>query len=78
MATAEPIECEKCHRKVLRSEPLWMLGKPYGPKCGKRYGLQPERLPRVRAPAREPVGDEEDVLDGLAELLRADNERRTT
>jgi hypothetical protein len=72
MTTAEPIECERCHRKVRHSEPLWMLGKPYGPKCGRRYGLEPEKHPRVRSPAREPTGEDEDLLDGLAEMLRAD------
>lgn len=46
-----------------------MLGQPFGPKCGRRYGLAPERRIRVKAPKR---GDDEigqPVLDGLEEEI---------
>lgn len=63
--TAALVRCNRC-RRVVRSEPLWMLGHPYGPTCGRRYGLVPERRPRVRAPDRTGVV-EQPVLDGLDE-----------
>lgn len=41
-----------------------MLGQPFGPKCGKRYGLSHERRPRVAAPKRSNELDQP-VLYGL-------------
>jgi hypothetical protein len=64
MTAAEPIECTDCHRPVVKSEPLWMFGNPYGPKCGARYGLRRERRRVVRTPRRT-EGEHQPVLAGL-------------
>lgn len=67
-ATAAPIACTDCHRPVVRSEPLWMLGHPYGPKCGRRYGLRPERQVWVRRPKETDLPEQPSLLDLLSEL----------
>ena len=63
MTTTAPVRCNRC-RRLVGSEPLWMLGNPYGPKCGKRYGLERERRPRARKP-RDTGVEQQPVLDGL-------------
>lgn len=51
-----------------------MLGQPFGPKCGARYGLRPEKRIRVRQPKRGDDGLEQPVLDGLEEINEENGE----
>lgn len=66
--TAAPLRCNRSHRVV----PTGALIAGYGSKCAARYGLTPQRRPRVRAPVRAGGGAEVPVLDGLEELMEAE------
>lgn len=56
------IRCFDCHRRVVKTEPLWMFGEPYGPSCGAKLGLRPEKRIRARKPKTNPVGEHQPVL----------------
>jgi hypothetical protein len=50
-----------------------MLGNPYGPRCGKRYGLEREKRVRARPPKRQGVAEQPSLLDSLAQLDNEDD-----
>lgn len=72
--TAVLVRCFGCRRRVEKSEPLWMLGQPYGPSCGAKLGLRPDKRTRARKPKTNPVGEHQPVLFHLDDEIEESEE----
>lgn len=72
MTATGPVECDDCHRPVVRGPVLWNGEVPYGPRCGRARGLTGGRRVRAKRPERRKV--EQPLLFDLDEIETNESE----
>lgn len=73
--TTAVVRCRRCRHPLVRPE--WVAVE-LGETCARRLGLVLAKRPRIRAPARERVGELLDGWEDLADDETEINERGTT